>query len=337
MHTIVLDRKNVVPNSNNSRLVYKMTSKHLEGAEIALGAAYIYYSWQNINAQPLQNNTFVFIWPESTVNSGQEKRFTIVFDDGLYEISDLNSFFQQFCIANDLYLINQDGDHVYYMQMQVNPTRYATQINLYGVPTELPEGWTNPGNFPFATNANQVPGIEIPSKFDEILGGPMLATGGNYTANPSNSFPVNTIAMGHVCLVSTVAPNVQPNGVVYVNCNLVQNSYATPSQFMYPIAAKVGFGELVVVEPSEYAYNKVIVGTQSEIVVSLTSSDGSPIKIMDPNMTFVLVIRDHADRIVNTGHSGTFGTTHSESTKRYGQHPGFSSNNGHALLHHSKA
>ena len=57
MHTLTISRENIDGDDNN-RFVYNLPgSKNLEGAEIALVDLFMYYSWQNLNSQPLQNNT----------------------------------------------------------------------------------------------------------------------------------------------------------------------------------------------------------------------------------------------------------------------------------------
>ena len=124
----------------------------------------------------------------------------------------------------------------------------------------------------------------------------MKATGATYAQNPSSSFPPAAVATafpdGSVSLLSTVTPNVNPNSVVFINCNLVQNKYANPQTFLYPIPANGDIGALISVEPPEYAYNKMIVGQVSNLILDLTTSEGRPINIQDPNMVFILVIRD---------------------------------------------
>ena len=345
MHTIVLTRDNVVPNTNNSRLVYNLPgSVNTEGSEIALGAAYLYYSWQNVNASPLQNNVFTFTMPVLTNDSAgnplttpiAETTYTVTLPDGQYEIADINAFLQQFCINNNLYLVKTStGEYVYFFQLQINPTRYAVQVNLFALPTSLPAGYTQPaggfnvnatsgatvGSYPGSSLA---PGITFPSNFDALVGAPMKATGATYAQNPSSSFSPAAVATafpnGSVSLLSTVTPNVNPNSVVFINCNLVQNKYANPQTFLYPIPAKGDIGALISVEPPEYAYNKMIVGQVSNLIIDLTTSEGRPINIQDPNMVFILVIRDQTSQHANLGASTTFGvsaSTHTQSLDRH--------------------
>lgn len=346
MHTIVLTRQNVVPNTNNSRLVYNLPgSVNTEGSEIALGAAYLYYSWENVNSSPLQNNVFTFTMPKLGNDSTGaplptgigEITYTVTIPNGQYEITDIQAFLEQFCIINNLYLIETStGKNVYFLQIQTNPTQYAIQVNLFALPTSLPAGYTEPaagfnvnafsgatvGSYAFASS--QVPGISFPAKFDELVGAPMKATGATYAQNPSSDFPVGTAGAafpnGTVSLLSTVTPNVNPNSVVFINCNLVQNKYANPQTFLYPIAAKGDIGALISVEPPEYAYNKMIVGQVSNLIIDLTTAEGRPINIQDPNMVIILIIRDQTTHHANLGASTTFGVSSSSHTQSLDRH-----------------
>ena len=160
MHTITISRDNIDGDDNN-RFVYNLPgSKNLEGAEIALVDLFLYYSWQNINSQPLNNNVLTIIWPAMTSISGTvntpQTSIQITIPDGLYEISDINSFLQQWSITNNYYLLNSStGEYVYFVQLQTNVTRYACQANSFAIPdlsTGITAGYAQPsGGFANST------------------------------------------------------------------------------------------------------------------------------------------------------------------------------------------
>ena len=67
-----------------------------------------------------------------------------------YTIDYFNSYMQQYAIINGLYLINNNGDNVYYTPaFYLNTVSYAVQMLLYTVPRSLPSGWTQPSNWVF--------------------------------------------------------------------------------------------------------------------------------------------------------------------------------------------
>ena len=141
MNTIVLNQTNILAGSNNSTLVYNFpTSVRFDNHQIAVQSVNMYYSWTNINSTSLKNNTFTYTW----VVAGTTTSYTVTIPNGLYEISDINSFLQYTFIQRGQYLINTTGQYVYYAEFLVNPNTYSVNIITYPVPTSLPTGWTLP-------------------------------------------------------------------------------------------------------------------------------------------------------------------------------------------------
>ena len=62
----------------------------------------MYYSWYNIS-ENLGNDTFSYVWRSGTSTSNT---YIITIPDGLYEIADLNTFFQSKMIENGHNLID---------------------------------------------------------------------------------------------------------------------------------------------------------------------------------------------------------------------------------------
>jgi len=89
---------------------------------------------------------------------------------------------------------------------------------------------------------------------------------------------------------------------------------------MYPIAAKGNIGALISVEPPEYAYNKMIVGQVSNLIIDLTTAEGRPINIQDPNIVIILIVRDQTTHHANLGASTTFGVSSSSHTQSLDRH-----------------
>lgn len=343
MHTITLTRDNIV-NADNNRMVYDIPgSKNLEGSEVALSTLYMYYSWQNINGTTLNNNVFTFTLPDLTLDAtgtplatpivGQV--MTVTIPSGLYEIADVNAFLQQYCIDNNLYVVNTaTGEFVYFLQLQINVTLYKCQLNLFALPTApLPAGYSSPsGGFyqaggAFPANDISVVGINVSiGNFGAVIGAPLLATGATYATNPSSTFPVATVATGafptgNVVMLSTITPNVQPNSVIFVQCNLIQNLFANPQTQLYPVPAKSNLGALLQIEPPEYAWNRCKPGQVGQIVITFTDKNGGPLIILDPDIVLTLVIRDQESRHANIGSESAMGMPSSAETLNMQRHP----------------
>ena len=94
--------------------------------EVMLSSAQIPYSIFNITSAYNNNKLILGFPPGSATNSYTV--LNITFPDGFYAVSDIRYYFQQFCITNSLYLIDESGNNVYYVDFQSNPTYYDNQI-----------------------------------------------------------------------------------------------------------------------------------------------------------------------------------------------------------------
>jgi hypothetical protein len=238
----------------------------------------MFYSWTNINASPLNNNKFSYTWK---IGSSAPTTYQVVIPDGIYEIQDLNNFLQYTMINNGTYYVNADGLNVYYIEFLLNPTLYAVQINTYPQITSLPTGWTNPGGLALSTT-NINPTITLPANFNSILG----FTAGYTTPQPAVAGTIFSV-------LSSVAPQVQPNPSLFLTMNCIQNVYAIPSSIIYAITPTTATGTQIADRPYQYSWNKLLAGTYNQLRIQLLGTDLGGINILDPNMTIILLIRDN--------------------------------------------
>lgn len=284
--TIILNQSNLLPDGQNNKLVYQFpNSVQFPNHEIAVQSVNMYYSWSNVNQSPLNNYNFSYQWTAGAITT----TYQVNLPNGLYEIADINAYLQFVAIQNGTYLINPAGDNVYYMELIVNPTSYAIQVNTFPVPTALPMGWSVPVADPAAGTAGWVgfplatfnPNLTFPANFNQLIGfAAGFSTGLNAGVGTNLSF------------LSTTAPQVQPNSSVYLSISNIQNKYAIPSSIIYSLSPAVSFGEQINEYPPQFAWNRLLAGTYNEIRLTFLGVDKQPIPILDPNMTIVLVIRD---------------------------------------------
>lgn len=296
MRTLILNSSNLVNDGQNNKLIYRFpNSVQFKDNYISLSQAQLYYSWFNIT-QSFQNNSFSYVWLDAT---GNPTTYNVVIPDGLYEITTLNFYLQYTFIQNGHYLVNSSGENVYYAEIILNPSRYAVQINTYLFPNTLPTGWTNPAGLVFPhTQFN--PSITIPATLNNILGfvaGFSTDINLNNTYVPPVSNYVSKLANGTLSYISTSSPNVQPNSSVIINISNIDNQYAQPTGTCYSIVPTVAIGELINEKPVNYIWNKLIPGTYNEIKMTLLGTDLQPIRIQDPQMTFVFVIKDGTEQV----------------------------------------
>ena len=295
MFVIVLNSSNLLDNGNNNTYVYNFpNSIVLKDKYIAVSKITMYYSWFNIS-NTLDNIFFSYTWTVGGVST----TYTINIPEGLYLISDINSFCQWTMINNGHYLINDNGSNVYYFELIVNPNRYAIQLNTFQVPTSLPVGWVQPSNFVGYPTQTFNPIITFPSNFNRIVGySSGFVSNGNVNnayipPSPiqSNNF-VSKDGTGTLSYLSNLNPDVQPNSSIFLAISNINNPYSQPSSIIYSISPTVGIGERIIERPPNFMWTKLLDGTYNQITVQFLGIDKSPIKLNDPNITIILVIRD---------------------------------------------
>ena len=274
--TIVLNKNNISDLTTNNTLVYKFpNSVQFKNNSIALDSVTMYYSYTNINSSPLGNNTFSYNWKvASTVTS-----FTVTIPDGLYEISDINSYLQYVFIQNGHYLVDSTSQNVYYAEFLVNPTTYGVNIITYAVPkhyqVDLPLHLVLLVFHQVLLIIQSLPYLQILIILWDIL--LVLLT----TSSGTNS--------------STSTPQVQPNPTLFLTCSGISNKYASPSTVLYSITPTVALGQVITERPNEKSYAKLVDGTYNQITIKILGTDLNPITILDPAMTIMLSIRDDND------------------------------------------
>ena len=265
---IIVDKTNLIGNDNNTFVYRFPSSVAFPNHEIALASVDMYYAWYNVSAL-LGNNTFSYVWTDGTTN-------TIVLEDGLYEINTINERLQFAFIANGHYLVDSGGNNIYYINISANTTRYATQIDIFQFPNSLPAGYTNPAAVVFPP-ANQIT-MTMPTKFNELLG---------FAAGFTTTAPTGT----NLSFLSSVAPNIQPNNVLYVSVSNIDNKYGSPSGLVHRIVPNTTFGSLITENP-EFSFQPLHSGTYNELQIQILGTDKSPIRIIDPNIVITFLIKN---------------------------------------------
>jgi hypothetical protein len=291
MRTLILNTTNIVPDGQNNKFVYRFpNSVQFRDNYLAFAQATLYYSWFNIT-ENLRNNILQYNWIDG---AGVATTYTINIPDGLYEIKTLNTLLQFTMIQNGHYLVNGSGENVYYAEFIVNPARYAVQINTYLFPTALPAGFTNPAGVAFPPQSFN-PVITLPVNINEVFG---YVAGFQTDQNLNNAYipPVSTyvakLANGTLSYISTQAPNVQPNSNLLFSISNIDNAYAQPTSIIYTLVPNVAVGQIINERPSNFIWNKLIPGTYNELRLTILGTDLTPIKINDPQITIVLIIKE---------------------------------------------
>ena len=305
MKILVLNQKNIVPDGQNNKLVYNFpNSVQFKDCYVAISSVSMYYSWFNITSAYV-NNIFTYSWTQAGVST----TYTVTIPDGTYEVATINDFLQYEMIQNGTYLVNALGDNVYFAEFILNPTRYAVQLNTFLVPTSFAT-YTVPINIttglPLAPPTDTFnPIITTPANFCYIIGFDPLFVSDNNVNNsfvpPAGNPLVNKLGNGTISYLSTISPELQPNGTILFSLSNIDNKYSQPSSIIYSLAPNVAVGENIIEKPPQFMWNRLINGTYNQLRLSLLGTDLAPIKINDPNMTFLLTIRDQDDLGIPAG------------------------------------
>jgi len=297
MFILVLNQSNITPDGQNSELVYRFpNSVLLKDKYIAVSSIAMFYSWFNIT-ETAGNNKIYYSWTNGT----NFITYIITIPNGLYQISEINALIQFNCINNGTYWIN-NGVNFYPIELIVNTTRYAVQLNTYLIPIATPAGATTPSNFVGWPNEPQNSVVTFFSAFNLIVGYTAGffsdANGNNYYVPPaplpSNNY-VTKNGAGTLSYLSNFAPQVQPNNNVLFSISNINNPYSQPSSIIYSLCPTVSVGQQINETPPNFMWNKMIDGTYNELRLQLLGTDKRRLTINDPNMTILLAIRDKID------------------------------------------
>ena len=258
--TIVLKSSNITDKTTNAVFKYDFpNSVNLVDYEVALISASMYYSWNNISTI-LQNRTFQYQYID---DADVTHTVTVTLDEGLYEISDLNKALQFSMINEGLYLIDGNGEYIYYLEFVINSVRNSVDINTYPVPTSHPGGFTAPSNWVGYPSVSYHPNLIIPSiLLIEIIGySSGFETGFNSGTSVSLSYS------------SFKSPNVNPNSSILVDLDCIDNKFSLPTGIISTIVPDVSVGSLINVKPNELVFSPIRNGVYNSITVRLLNKD----------------------------------------------------------------
>ena len=295
MKTLILNSRNIKANSGNSIFVYDFPrgSFMVKDDYIAVAEISMYWSAFNISSA-YRNNQFSYTWVDGSVHQ-------VIFPDGYYEVSQINEFLQFKMIQNGHYLLTSAGDFVYLLEMVINSSQYAVQINNYVISATIATAntWTLPASPTWALpTAPILPYITIPAnnEFGLLIG----YSAGQYPAGTITGTPpaqIQTPAFTSAqSELSDLAPQITPYSSVLVFCSLVNNTAVVPSQLLFSFTpTDAGFGTLQTFKTYEFAWNKCSDGAYPQFTIEFRDQLGRALVFEDPNTLITLVLKNRDD------------------------------------------
>ena len=295
--TIILNQTNIVPNSGNSVLQYTFPQGGITFKDelIAVQQISLYQSVFNIT-QANNNNQFSYTWVDNTT-------YTITIPDGYYELAQIYAYFRDVMTSNYHYL-ESGSNYVYLIQLVVNPSKYADQVNCFPISTAIAtsNSWTLPAGATWVLPTNDIVPIftVLNNNFTKIIG----FNAGNYPnatikITPPNAPPNQTQTPAYTAtqtFLSTTAPQIVPQPSYLCLCSMVNNRLVIPSQLIYSLTpASVAIGQLYSIQVADMAFNKIEDGTYINFRFSFVDELGNAIIFQDPNMLILLILKNKTE------------------------------------------
>lgn len=257
-----------------NKLMVNMRGINLAGKKIGLKKLNLYYSWPNI----INNTSLTVGWRIGT--SYTNYVWTLPAKTNYYTVDELNESLQTFCIANGLYLINSDGDNVYYLELKANASTYKINLNLFTVPTSLPATWTQPGNFAGYPSVSVTPRFTIPtgSELITIVG----LVDQLYDGNTSN-----------ISYSSVYVPQLIPVSTVFMTCNIAKNDIPINGSTVITAFTTRGtvYGSMIEIEPSEISWYEIDTNTNN-LEIAFYDQNFTALYIQDPQICVHLEVKN---------------------------------------------
>jgi hypothetical protein len=272
---VIINSTNYV--SNNTYKVQLSSTIDLNEYEVAVGQAFLYYSWYSINSNPLNNNKFTLTIPRN----GGSDTLNITIPDGSYNISDLNNFLQYTLIQGGYYITNNtSGLNTYYASFSLSPTSYAVQFNTTPLPTSLPAGYTSGGmTFPASSNQHYQLTVLSTNNFGLIIG----FNAGTYPSSATN--------VGNQTKSSDFTPNVSPISAVQMRLSCAYNPFSANSQLIHTFTSQgVAIGAIIDASPTWEQFVPCQ-GSHRELTLTFYDQTGLPLAILDKNLSIKIVFR----------------------------------------------
>ena len=306
MKTLILNSTNILPNTNNSNLAYRFPTSIIlqEGQKLALTSFSMYYSTFNITAVN-QNNTFNYIWLDG-------ETYSVVFPDGYYDIGSMNDYLHSVMVQNTHYLKATNGNYVYFLTLQTNPTYYAVELNCFGLNAQLATAntWTLPNGatwvIPTITTQYIYPMFQIlNTNFTAVIGFktgfyPLNIAEATITTDGTTTWTQPTTANAPygktavVSFISQTTPQVSPVASYTITCSLINNKYSIPNSLLYSFGVPntASFGSYFSIVPPQMSFIDILAGNYNEFVIQILDQNQRPVVIQDPTIVILVNISD---------------------------------------------
>ena len=278
-NTLILNSSNATAQSNTFQYNFIGSGFEIKrGSKIAVSSITIPYSWFNVTT----NNQLIVTWTALAVTTN----YTIVFPSGFYSVTDLQGFLEQEFIRLGMYLVDGQGNNVYYFKMLYNTVYYSIQVLLYPVPQSLPAGYSVAPTaflgYPTATRCMQFT-VPATNSIGSIIGYSEGTTYGNTLTGAQ--------AVSQSLLSNIVPVGSQVNSII-IRTSICDNPVVNPTDILDSFPISSSFGNNINYSPNFLKFIKCKQGRYSNLIVSFFDQNLSPLAIRDPNLLITLMIKE---------------------------------------------
>lgn len=237
---------------------------------IGLEGLTMYYSWYNCT--DVFNNLFCsYIWTDGVT-------YPVSFLPGFYQIADLYGVVAAVMLKNGHYLVDGNGNNVFYISFIASTTYYAVSLSCIPTPTVLPVNYTNPANMVLSGKAPQFI-VPANNNWGLLVG----FTAGTYPA---------TVQTSTFIVDSNLIPQISPITVINVLCDWVNDSrFSSRPNCIGSFSPDKPFASLLTYKPYVLALYDVIPKRYSDIKISFVDQNFNPLVFQDYNLQINLTLQ----------------------------------------------
>jgi len=304
--TIVLNKTNIVPYSNNSKLEYKFPSpmEFLDGDEIAMTSCNLYKSIYNIS-QAQRNNQFNYYWFDEFGNIDLNTPIKVILPDGYYSVNTIYEMFQKNMVENGHYLqLKTGGSFIYLMELIINTTFYSVECRMNtcakfydfntGTPERVFDELDSNGDVLLGVcknNSWRLPDVFSSPVFeitqDQSLFGDLIGFEPQTIQAPPGT--QNTFAV-----LSSRTPQMESTSSLIIKSNMVKNELSNPNNVLHSFPMPgAAFGQQFNAV-SELVYSKVEPGHYTHMTIEIVNQLYESVDIRDDNMLLTFSIKRKA-------------------------------------------
>ena len=253
---------------------YKFNPSDFQDCTISLFSFAMNNSLFNIK-EKYNNNKFSITWIDNTV-------YNFVIPDGYYEFEDINTYIEQQCLLNGLYLTKDSGTKtIFFISLSTNPSSYKTQIDTYAVPTSSQAstlGYSKPSSAWSYPTIATTPQITFSTGLLEMLG---------MTVN--TTFPPAQLSTDYTYLSDTY-PKLLKIFAMFIACNMCDSKLNIHPRILTQIPISVKYGSLINVSNTMLSQLPIRSGQYDSVRIELLDQDYNPLELNDPEFSLVLLI-----------------------------------------------